>query len=121
MREAEQLCDRVAVIRQGKLVAMGDPDGMRARAGGSRIEIDGKGFDQHVLRLLRGAPNVAAVEAANGHLVIDLQAEAAAAPLVRLLVGADGQLEEVRRGVASLEEVFLTLMQEEPPHTEGGR
>ena len=120
-REAEQLCDRVAVIRQGRLVAVGDPDQLRARAGGPRIEIRGRGFDERALRPLRGDPNVAAVEAANGHLVIDLQQEAAAAPLVSLLVGAGAQVEEVRRGVASLEEVFLTLMREDPPYGEGRR
>jgi len=121
MREAEQLCDRVAVIRQGRLVAVGDPDQLRARAGGRRIEIHGRGFDERALRLLREDLNVAAVEAANGHLVIDLRQETAAAPLVSLLVGAGAQVEEVRRGVASLEEVFLTLMQEDPPQGERGR
>jgi ABC-2 type transport system ATP-binding protein len=35
------------------------------------------------------------------------------APLVNLVVSAGVQVEEVRRGKASLEEVFLTLMEEE--------
>jgi ABC-2 type transport system ATP-binding protein len=37
----------------------------------------------------------------------------ATAPLVSLIVSAGAQVEEVRRGNASLEEVFLTLMEEE--------
>jgi len=36
-----------------------------------------------------------------------------ASPLVTLLVRAGAEVEEVRRGKASLEDVFLTLMEEE--------
>ncbi len=113
MAEAEKLCSRVAVIREGKLVALGHPDQLRARAGGPRVEIVGRGFSENVLNLLRGRPEVVAAGLENQHLAIDLREEADTAPLVSLLVGAGVQVAEVRRGKASLEEVFLTLMEEE--------
>ena len=113
MSEAEKLCSRVAVIRQGKLVAVGHPDELRTRVGRPRLEIIGRGFDEQILGLLRTRPDVAAVEARNGHLELDLRKGTEAAPLVSLLVNAGAQVEEVRRGKASLEEVFLTLMQED--------
>jgi ABC-2 type transport system ATP-binding protein len=113
MTEAEKLCSQVAVIREGGLVAMGHPDELRARAGGPRVEIVGRGFTEDALSLMRARPEVAAAETTNGHLSIDLLQEAATAPLVSLLVGAGAEVEEVRRGKASLEEVFLTLMGEE--------
>jgi ABC-2 type transport system ATP-binding protein len=113
MAEVEKLCSRVCVIRNGGLVAQGHPDELRARAGGPRVEIFGRGFSEDALSRLRSRPEVAAVEAQNGHLAIDLNRETATAPLVELLVGAGVQVEEVRRGKASLEEVFLTLMEEE--------
>ena len=114
MAEAEKLCSRVAVIRQGKLVAVGHPDELRARTGGPRVEIVGRGFSEAGLARLLARPEVAAAEARNGHLTIDLRHEAATAPLVSLLVDAGVEVEEVRRGKASLEEVFMTLMEEEP-------
>jgi ABC-2 type transport system ATP-binding protein len=46
-------------------------------------------------------------------LELDLCQETDTAPLVSLMVSAGFQVEEVRRGKASLEEVFLTLMEEE--------
>jgi len=49
----------------------------------------------------------------NGHLAIHLHDEIDVAPLVSLIVNAGVQVEEVRKGKASLEEVFLTLMEEE--------
>jgi ABC-2 type transport system ATP-binding protein len=113
MAEAERLCSRVAVIRQGRLLAVGHPDKLRMRSGGPRVEILGHGFGDPALALLRARPEVAAVTIQNSHLVIDLRQDTATAPLVSLLVGAGAEVEEVRRGKASLEDVFLTLMQEE--------
>jgi ABC-2 type transport system ATP-binding protein len=113
MAEVEKLCSQVGVIRRGSLVAQGHPDELRARAGGPRVEVIGRGFDEAALALLQARPEVTAVEAQNGHLSIDLKRETATAPLVNLLVSAGVQVEEVRRGKASLEEVFLTLMEEE--------
>jgi ABC-2 type transport system ATP-binding protein len=114
MAEAERLCGQVAVIREGKLVAIGHPDELRARAGGPRVQILGRGLDDNVLDLLRACPEVVAAGVQNEHLAIDLREGAGVAPLVSLLVGAGVQVEEVRRGRASLEEVFLTLMDEDP-------
>jgi ABC-2 type transport system ATP-binding protein len=112
MAEAEKLCSRVAVIRQGKLIAVGHPDELRARTGGPHVEIVGRGFSDDALALLRVQPEVAAAEANNGRLVINLCREMEVAPLISLLVGAGAEVEEVRRGKASLEDVFLTLMKE---------
>jgi ABC-2 type transport system ATP-binding protein len=116
MTEAEKLCNQVAVIRQGALVAVGHPDELRARAGTPRLEIMGQGFTDEVLGQVRAQTDVVAAEARTGRLTIDLRAGAgrqAAAPLVSLVVGAGAQVEEVRRDQASLEEVFLTLTEEE--------
>ena len=113
MSEAERLCSQVAVIREGKLVAIGHPDDLRAKAGGPRVEIVGRGFDARALELLRARAEVAGVVLENRHLEIELNEETDTAPLVSILVGEGAQVEEVRRGKASLEEVFLTLMEEE--------
>jgi ABC-2 type transport system ATP-binding protein len=113
MNEAEKLCHQVAVIRNGHLVALGHPDELRARSGGPRVEISGRGFSEDAQSLLRARPEVAAVAAQNGRLVIDLKQETATAPLVSMLVSSGAEVEEVRRGKASLEEVFMTLMEEE--------
>ena len=113
MAEAERLCGRVAVIRQGKLVAVGHPDELRARAGGPHVEVVGGGFSENVLNLLRAQPEVSTVEMQNSHLSIHLREKMDVAPLVNLIVSEGVRVEEVRKGKASLEEVFLTLMEEE--------
>ena len=116
--EAERLCSLVGVIRQGKLLALGAPDQLRTQTGSPRVEVIGEGFDEAALAALRAQPEVAKVALENGHLLIDLRTspgepQPKAAPLVAALVAAGAQIEEVRRGQASLEDVFLSLMEED--------
>ncbi len=111
LTEAEKLCARVAVIREGRLLAVGSPDELRARAGGSRLIITGRGFSAEVCEGLRRLDQVRAVECVNGHLAVTLADGAEAAPLVGLLVQAGAQVEEVRRDSSSLEDVFLNLVE----------
>lgn len=113
MSEAEKLCGLVGVIQQGKLLAVGHPDTLRAQAGGPRVEIDGRGFSENALTLLRARPEITSAERQNGHLSLHLQEGIEVAPLINLMIGAGVQVEEVRKGKASLEEVFLSLMEEE--------
>jgi ABC-2 type transport system ATP-binding protein len=113
LTEAEKLCAQVGVIRQGKLLAVGNPDELRLRTGGPQAEIVGEGFNDQTLALLRERPEVATVALHTSHLTIELRGESKIGPLVSLIVRSGGEIEEVRRGKASLEDVFLTLMEEE--------
>jgi ABC-2 type transport system ATP-binding protein len=112
MAEVERLCSLVGVIRDGTLVTVGHPDKLRAQGGG-KVLVLGSGFHEALLKKLQEQPAVSAAEIQNGRLAIDLVEEQDIAPLVNLIVQAGGKVEEIRRGKASLEEVFLTLMQEE--------
>ncbi|MDH4142727.1 MAG: ABC transporter ATP-binding protein [Chloroflexota bacterium] len=113
MAEAERLCSVVAVIRAGRLVALGSPSELRARTGPPRLEIFGSGFDEQTIAVLRARPEVAGVQRVDGHLTLQLGDHAESGPLVSLLVRGGAQIDEVRRGQANLEEVFVTLMEEE--------
>jgi len=108
--EAEKLCQLLAVIRQGKLIAVGNPHELRAKASVPRIEVVGSGFTPKVQSYLQSQPGVAEVKIAGEVLTINLHQPTSAAPLVDFLVSEGVQIEEVRKGSASLEEVFLTLM-----------
>jgi ABC-2 type transport system ATP-binding protein len=126
--EAQRLCTQVGVIRAGKLLAVGSPDELRANTNAPRLEITGEGFTEAALAAARAAPGVALVEfqpaarrttgadgAGNtdGQVFVELEAEARGAPVVSALVGAGARIEEARRDRATLEKVFLSLMEEE--------
>jgi ABC-2 type transport system ATP-binding protein len=108
--EAERMCDRVGVIRDGRLLAEGRPDDLRRRTGRT-VTIDGRRFDR-ALASLRKRSEVASVTGSDNRLEIALRGEVPTAPLVRLLVEAGADVEEVRRGAGSLEDAFLALVEE---------
>jgi len=113
LAEAEKLCSLVGVISRGKLLAVGHPDDFRARAGGTRVEIAGSGFTGEICSRLNDLPDILSAEMRNGRLDITLSADAPVAPVVSFLVNQGAGIEEVRKGTASLEEAFLSLMEED--------
>ena len=48
----------------------------------------------------------------NGRLVVQLERGASAAPIVAALVQGGAEIEEVRRDAASLEDVFMSLIED---------
>ncbi len=113
LAEAEKLCERVGVIRQGKLVATGRPDELRAENATPRIVVVGRGFSDDVLAMLQARPEVAGLDLQGDRLFIDLRRDHLdVAPLVSALTASGAQIEEVRKERPSLEETFLMLVQE---------
>jgi ABC-2 type transport system ATP-binding protein len=114
MAEAEKLCHMVAVVREGKLLAVGSPAELRSRGGGQRAEINGSGFSDSMLATLRQQASISQASLENGRLMLVLKDGANVAPLVSLIVREGGEVQEVRNGQGSLEDVFLKLMEEDP-------
>jgi len=113
LAEAEKLCAKVGIIRNGKLLTIGSPDELRLRNGGHKVEIIGKGFNENTLTLLQARTEVKQAEFQNGRLIIELHDENKIGPLVTLIVQSGAEIEDIARGGESLEDLFLTLMQEE--------
>ena len=113
MAEAEKICTQIAVIRQGRLVALGAPDELRAKTGKLQVVISGQGFSEQVLDMLRKRSEVETVEKHNHQLVIQMHTAPDIPTLIGLLAGEGVQVTEVHQGKASLEETYLQLMEEE--------
>jgi ABC-2 type transport system ATP-binding protein len=111
--EAQKLCDRVAVLEHGKLVALGTPAELAAKVGRSqRLELQvARGDEETVLRLLAEAPGVSA-HRENGTIVA-AGAEWAAIPgLVTSLASAGVRIYRVAPQEASLEDTYFALQHE---------
>jgi ABC-2 type transport system ATP-binding protein len=111
--EAQKLCDRVAVLEHGKLVALGTPQELAAKVGRSqRLELQvERGDEETVLRLLAGAPGVSA-HRENGTIVAAGAAWAAIPGLVTSLASAGVQIYRVAPQEVSLEDTYFALQQE---------
>ena len=110
LAEAEKLCDQLAVIRSGRLVAIGRPDELRGQARRDRMEITGAGLDDRVVALLTADPSVESAALADGRLTLRIKHGGSTAPLVATLVREGVAIDEVRKGGADLEEAFLALV-----------
>ena len=119
LAEAERLCQQIGIIRRGKLVANGSPSKLRARAGVPHLEIRGVGFTSDAIQELRRRKEVVSAELHNNSLTIQLREAGETAPLVSILVRSGVQVEEVIKAQSSLEEVFLSLVNEGEQYTEG--
>jgi ABC-2 type transport system ATP-binding protein len=102
--EVEQICDRVGVISQGRLVAETTVAGLRS---GGTLRVVAHPFDQAVdlLRALIGDGNVKATEQA-----LDLDIDPAQSARINAeLVGAGVSVSELRWHEPDLEQAFLEL------------
>ena len=112
MAEAEKLCHYIGVIRQGKLIACGTPLELKSLRGTPRIIVHGSGFSENLITELSSRAEILSASLRNGALQIDF-AGGKTADLISMLVARGVQIEEVRRDSATLEDVFLKLMEEE--------
>ena len=85
-------------------------------AAGDHLEIAGWGFGDSLLAGLRARDDIAGAEVINGRLCVELAPGAATPPVVAYVVGAGGEIDEVRRATESLEDAFLSLVGEAGPH-----
>ena len=105
MEEADLLCDRIALIDHGKIVALDTPEGLKRQMGGDRVKLGcKKACPDAILAKLQKMPFVKSVSQEDGHVV--LVVENAPKHLQKLLAVV-GVVEEVHVLPASLNEVFL--------------
>lgn len=107
MEEAERLCDRVALLDRGRLVAMGSPSELAAEAGGGKQVrfVPSRPFDD---RLLTDLPEVKAVEHQGRHILVMGTGELVNA-VILTLAGAGVTAEDVTCPSATLEDAFVRL------------
>jgi ABC-2 type transport system ATP-binding protein len=112
MDEAERLCDRVAIMDHGKIIALGTPRELIASIGVEHVvEFSAGGASKPlVVSALREIEGVREVKSENGSVQLQVTELHRAVPA--LLAELDRQglpLTELRTHSASLEDVFVTL------------
>jgi ABC-2 type transport system ATP-binding protein len=106
--EADALCDRVAIIDYGKIVAEGTPEELKRAVAGDVVTLTVAGDQQRAFELLKDQPFVreAKLEDGSVHLYVD-RGEVAMPAILRLLDTASLQLMTVELHRPSLDDVFL--------------
>ena len=107
MEEAERLCDRVALIDNGRIVALDTPASLAERArGGKTVRfLPSAPFDD---RLLTGLPEVTRVEHQGQHVIVTGTGELVNAVLLSL-AAAGVTARDVQLDSSNLEDAFVKL------------
>jgi ABC-2 type transport system ATP-binding protein len=107
MEEAERLCDRVALIDSGHIIALDTPAGLASRAAGAKTVrfLPSAPFGDSVLTRL---PEVTSVTRDGHHLVVTGNGELATAVIVALH-DAGVEARDVRVDASTLEDAFVRL------------
>ena len=111
LSEIERTCDRVAVLRSGKVVAQGRIDELTASK--SRYRLVATGVDDALLSAFRETG--ASVERVNGHFDLTARDVDHLNALVDRLRAAGAKLQELAPLRSSLEDVFVGLVGEGEP------
>jgi ABC-2 type transport system ATP-binding protein len=112
LEEADALCDRVAIIDHGQIVAEGTPDTLKREISGEVVTVglrpDAVGGVSAAAEVLDTAPFVHKLETVDGDLRLYVDHGATAVPQVmRTLDGAQIPLESIEVHRPSLDDVFL--------------
>jgi len=110
LSEAQMLCDRVAVLEHGRVVALGTPAELASDLGKSqRLELAvASGDEETALRLLGESPGISA-NRENGTIIASGAMREAIPTLVTSLAFAGVRIYRVALQEASLEDVYFTL------------
>jgi len=108
LEEADALCNRIAIIDHGRIVAEGTPDELKRAVAGDLVTVGVTGDVEAALRLLQPQPFVreASIEGSELRLYVD-RGETATPDILRLLDTAGLGLTTVALSRPSLDDVFL--------------
>jgi ABC-2 type transport system ATP-binding protein len=108
LEEADALCDRLAIIDHGRIVAEGTPSQLKRDIAGDVIVLGVGADEQRALDLLQGEPYVrqASIEDGGLRLYVD-RGESAMPAVLRLLDSSGFELETIALSRPSLDDVFL--------------
>jgi ABC-type multidrug transport system ATPase subunit len=110
LEEANALCDRLAILDHGHLVALDTPDALKQRYGDSVIDLELETAPSaDLIAALRGLSGVTDLALNDGHLQVTANGQHALAGQVVTLVTRETDLRSISQREPNLDEIFLHL------------
>ena len=108
LEEAQALCERLAILDHGKLVAVDTPEHLKQTYGGSVVELETE-RPIGAVEALRTLPEVREVKQEGTHLTITARENHHVVPRIINLVSQESKLEGIAVREPTLDEIFLRL------------
>jgi ABC-2 type transport system ATP-binding protein len=110
MDEAEKLCDRLALINYGTVIALDTPEAIAATAGGSRVRfVPSQPVDEQTLRAIPGVNEIERKE----HYVTVTGTGDLSGSLINALAAIGVRVSEVEARTGNLEDAFIKLTRDD--------
>jgi ABC-2 type transport system ATP-binding protein len=110
MDEAERLCDRLALINNGIVVALDTPEAIAASAGGSRVRfVPSQPVDEQTLRAI---PGVKEIERKERYVTVTGTGDLAGS-LINALAVIGVRVSDVEARTGNLEDAFIKLTKDD--------
>ncbi|HZI94993.1 MAG TPA: ABC transporter ATP-binding protein [Patescibacteria group bacterium] len=110
LEEAEQICDRLAIVDHGRVLEMGTVDELRRKVGeGPIVTLRGEISPERLEALAGRTPGVALLNAGEGTASFSARDAEACSGLVRELFASGSKVDDLRVQEPNLESLFLKL------------
>ena len=121
LAEVEQVCQRVAIIHKGKLMAQGTPDELKTQGGYREVSFTGMGFSPEIIAALEKIPTVHSLVSSSldkdkskrTTITVRMKNHDPLNPVMERLLKEGITIENIETKTQSLENVFLELTNEE--------
>ncbi len=112
MREAEELCDRVAIIDRGTILACDSPEGLKRRMNrSSTFVLDTTPFDSSSLSAIPGIRGVSAEALKDGARIrLVVEDESSISDVIASVGSHGGKVLNLSKSEPTLEDVFIELV-----------
>ncbi len=108
LEEAQALCDRLAIIDHGKLIAVDTPEHLKQTYGGSVVELETAHMITSVEKI-RALNDIKEVKQENTRLTITTQGTSNIVPQIINIVSQEGEIRDITIREPNLDEIFLRL------------
>src|SRR5947209_7961437 len=109
LEEAQALCDRLAIIDRGVLIAVDTPEHLKQTYGGSVVELETVHPLQAAVAHIRTLDGVKDIKQNGTHLTITTQGTSNVVPQIMNSVSQEEELREIAIREPNLDEIFLSL------------
>jgi daunorubicin resistance ABC transporter ATP-binding subunit len=110
LEEANTLCDRLAILDHGRLIALDTPANLKQRYGGTVIEMETEPPPSpDLVERLRALPGIGALEVDGATLKVTVTGERSLVSAVINAVTSETELRAITQREPNLDEVFLQL------------
>jgi ABC-2 type transport system ATP-binding protein len=110
MDEAERLCDRLALINNGVVVALDTPEAIASRAGGSRVRfVPSQPVDEQTLRAIAG---VNEIERKERYITVTGTGDLAGS-LITALAAIGVRVSQIEARTGNLDDAFIKLTRDD--------